>query len=59
MLAQKGYSFDSYESNWKILKIEKRDGKDIFFISYIDIFQFVDYEKLKYYLTQILLKINK
>lgn len=59
LLAKKGFSFDSYESNWKIIKIEKNPEKVIYYLSYIDIFQFIDYPKLEYFITRILKEMNK
>ena len=59
LLAKRGFSFDSYESNWKIRKIEKNGDKNIYFLTYIDIFQFLDYTKLEYHINRILVELNK
>ena len=58
LLAKKGFTFDSYESNWKIVKIEKNDKGTIIYCSYIDLFQFLNYDTIKQYLTKIMLKLQ-
>ena len=53
LLARKGFSFDSYESNWKIEKIEQKEDVMTIHCAYIDMFQFRGYEVLKSFLAQI------
>lgn len=57
-LAKKGFSFDNYESNWKIVKIETKMNKEIIYCSYIDMFQFLNYDTIKQFLTKIMLKLG-
>lgn len=59
LIAKRNFAFDSYESNFKITNIQKRDEKELYTCSYIDMFQLLDYEAIKGEITKILVKINK
>ena len=59
LVAQKGFAFDNYESNFKILDIKNINKKETYYCSYIDMFQMLNYDALKGLITKILVKINK
>ena len=59
LLAKKGLVFDSYESNWKIVKIEKGATKEIFYCSYLDLFLVINYDLIKNFITKTLVQLNK
>ena len=59
LIAKRNFAFDSYESNFIITDIQKKDGKELYNCSYIDMFQLLDYEAIKGEITKIIVKINK
>lgn len=58
-MAKRNFAFDSYESNFIITDIQKKDGKELYNCFYIDMFQLLDYEAIKGEITKILIKLNK